>query len=142
MNKNKLLNVVWIGDIFTKPIYVFIAWQQYSAGLVAPVRASSTSLIFLGIGVVAAIGGILVIRELSKRDSALLSLYSKFYRQNPGGSQGDPRFGLYTLGLGLVESSSLFALISYLMTGTLKISLIMGGVWFIAWFFSRPVLAE
>ncbi|MBB6480431.1 hypothetical protein [Spirochaeta isovalerica] len=142
MDKKKLLTLIWIGDIFTKPIYLFIAWQQYNAGLMEPEIIPMISYIFLGVGIAAAIGGILVIRELSKRDSALFSLYSRFYSQSPGGTGGDPLFGLYTVGLGLVETSSLFALVSYLSTGALRPSLIMVGVWFVAWFFSRPVISE
>lgn len=138
MEKNKLMTLVWAGDFLSKPVYFFIAWQQYQSGSVPDARTSLPGMIFLALGILDAIAGFLLVRDLSKSNPSFLPFYEKWVEKTPAADRTDPRFGQFAMAIGLMETTALFSLISYMVTGNAGNSLILAGIWFIFWILSRP----
>lgn len=138
LKNKKIYQLVWFASLFTKTIYTFIAYNQYKINGSNSHEIMIISILFLVLGIGDVIAGIYLIKNIFKKDSFIIPLFMRLYSRNNDSESEDPHFSVYTISLGLIETSALFGLAGYFYSGDIRIFLILLTISLVAWVFAKP----
>lgn len=133
MNK-KFFKLLWFGFPLSKLVYAYIAYMN-----IKEINNSleMINLLFMFIGIITCFTSIFFSKKIFQ-DNFSENKILKAFIGTKNADELSTKFALYTMMLGLAETSALFGLVQFIITGNLIAGAMMFGFCFIAWLFNYP----
>lgn len=141
MNR-KMIYLLWAAYPITKVVYIFIALNQ---SIVITNEISNIHFVFLGLGLLLCVLSIVLSRNIytNKKLYSYKLIRSLYFRDIQGMKKEEYiLFSLFITSLSLIETISLFGLISFLMTGNIIAFYSMLALTIIVWAINFPKLTK
>ena len=113
--QNQLFKLIWFVYPLTKLVYAYIAYSSHTE---IDNSFQTLCLIFLLIGIASSCISMFLSKKIYKKSFYENKIVSTFLG-NKASNREATTFTLFTMLLGLAESTALFGLVQYLMTGDL-----------------------
>lgn len=136
--KKGLFKLVWFVFPLTKLVYAYLAFTK-NKGINNSFEL--INILFIAIGFVASLISIIFSRKIYQKsfyENKIVSFFlgmSGFTKDSPSETTV---FNLFTMLLGLAESTALFGFVQFLLTGNLIVGIILFSLCFLAWLFNYP----
>ena len=129
--------LVWTASILTKFIYAYIAYDEYKTVPHLSSEFYPQLIICLLMGIIAVLIGIYFSISAIKIDSKISKIVTKIFIKSQIENNNN-FFQVFTISLGLIETSALFGLVGFLLSYNLVFLIIMFGLSLAGWLFSYP----
>jgi hypothetical protein len=140
-NKQTILRMklMWIATIFSKVVYTIVAYNGYKEN--GNPLSNSWAMpvpVFLIMGILSALIGVIICRSLMGKIPALKNLANKLVNASNQKDTGSSILNAYLMGLGAIETAAVFGLVGFLPSTNVIFFAIMMSTTIIGWIAANP----
>ncbi|MCK5199006.1 MAG: hypothetical protein KAR21_11680 [Spirochaetales bacterium] len=130
---NRRLKLFWMGTLFIKIIYAYIAFKDGTYTNQIHPNALNLEIIFLLIGVFSTFIAVWLFRNIRNNNKRILKIINRMKTEAE-----DKNFSVYVIILGLIETTSLYGMIGYMMVGDIKLIVSLFSIAILGWLLVYP----